>query len=196
MKHFDVRSTLIEQTIKVVADEGFDKATTKAIVGDTGINEAYIYKYFKDKYDLLTATFSALDEELYSKAMHYVSVMNMPNVDFESRCQLFFTAVWQFLLGNREKCITYVRYYNSPYFRKYSLDEHKRRYLPLVSKFSAAFRAEANTWMILHHILETMLGFAIKVFNGELENNEDTATHVFILVYGTVCSYRADGHAC
>lgn len=196
MKHFDVRSTLIEQTIKVVADEGFDKATTKAIVGDTGINEAYIYKYFKDKYDLLTATFSALDEELYSKAMHYVSVMNMPNVDFESRCQLFFTAVWQFLLGNREKCITYVRYYNSPYFRKYSLDEHKSRYLPLVSKFSAAFRAEANTWMILHHILETMLGFAIKVFNGELENNEDTATHVFILVYGTVCSYRADGHAC
>lgn len=196
MKHFDVRSTLIEQTIKVVADEGFDKTTTKAIVGDTGINEAYIYKYFKDKYDLLTATFSALDEELYSKAMHYVSVMNMPNVDFESRCQLFFTAVWQFLLGNREKCITYVRYYNSPYFRKYSLDEHKRRYLPLVSKFSAAFRAEANTWMILHHILETMLGFAIKVFNGELENNEDTATHVFILVYGTVCSYRADGHAC
>ena len=196
MKHFDVRSTLIEQTIKVVANEGFDKTTTKAIVGDTGINEAYIYKFFKDKDDLLTATFSALDEELCSKTLYYVSVMNMPDIDFEMRCQFFFTAIWQFLLGNRDKCITYVRYYNSPYFRKYSSDEHKQRYVPLVNKCSAAFRDGANTWMILHHILETMLGFAIKIFNEELENNEDTAKHVFILVYGTVCSYRAEGHAC
>lgn len=67
MKHIDVRSTLIDQTIKVVANEGLDKATTKAIVGDTGINEAYIYKFFKDKDDLLVSSFSALDDELYSK---------------------------------------------------------------------------------------------------------------------------------
>lgn len=191
MKHFDVRSTLIKQTIKVVANEGFDKTTTKAIVGDTGINEAYIYKFFKDKDDLLKATFSALDEELCSKALKHVSVMWMPEMNFQTRCQLFFTAIWQFLLGNREKCITYVRYYNSQYFRKYSSDEHKKRYLPLVDKCSVAFRAEANIWMILHHILETMLGFAIKVFNEELKDNDDTAKHVFILVYGTVCSYRA-----
>lgn len=72
----------------------------------------------------------------------------------------------------------------------------KKRYLPLVDKFSNAFRDGANTWMILHHILETMLGFAIKVFNEELENNEDTAKHVFTLVYGTVCSYRAEDRAC
>lgn len=196
MKHFDVRSTLIEQTIKVVANEGFDKTTTKAIVGNTGINEAYIYKFFKDKDDLLVATFSALDDELCSQALHHVSVMYMHEMDFELRCQFFFTAIWQFLLGNRDKCITYVRYYNSPYFRKYSSDEHKKRYLPLVDKFSDAFRDGANTWMILHHILETMLGFAIKVFNEELENNDDTAKHVFTLVYGTVCSYRAEDRAC
>ena len=192
MKHFDVRSTLIEQTIKVVANEGFDKTTTKAIVANTGINEAYIYKFFKDKDDLLAATFSSLDEELYSKAQYHISVMYMTDMDFETRCQFFFTAIWQFLLGNREKCVTFIRYYNSPYFRKYSFDEHKERYLPLVDKFSAAFRDGANTWMILHHILETMLGFAIKIFNEELENNDDTAKHVFILVYGTVCSYRIE----
>lgn len=196
MKHNDVRATLIEQTINVVANEGFDKTTTKTIVGDTGINEAYIYKYFKNKEDLLAATFSALDEELCSKALKHVPVMYMTEMDFEMRCQFFFTAVWRFLLGNREKCITYVRYYNSPYFRKYSLNEHQKRYLVLVDKFSSAFREGANTWMILHHIMETMLGFAIKIFNEELEDNDDTAKHVFILVYGTVCTYRADGHAC
>ncbi len=183
---------MIEQTINVVAHEGLDKTTTKTIVGDTGINEAYIYKCFKNKEDLLAATFAALDEELCSKALKHVAVMYIPELDFEMRCQLFFSAIWRFLLGNQEKCVTFIRYYNSPYFRKYSLDEHKKRYIPLVDKFSRAFREDANTWMILHHILDTMLGFAIKVFNEELEDNDDTAKHVFILVYGTVCSYRTD----
>lgn len=190
MKHIDVRSTLIDQTIKVVANEGLDKATTKAIVGDTGINEAYIYKFFKDKDDLLVSSFSALDDELYSKCSSQVAVMNMPELDFEVRCQFFYTAIWRFFLGNQEKCVTYIRYYNSAYFQKYSSEKHKELFSPLVEKLSVVFRPEANKWMILHHILETMLSFAKKVFDGELEDNDDTAKHVFILVYGTICSCR------
>ena len=196
MKHYDVRSTLIERSIKVVADEGLDKTTTKAIVGDTGINEAYIYKFFKDKDDLLAATFTALDEELFSKILRNISVMYTDDMDFEARCRSFFIDIWRFLLDNRERCITYIRYYNSPYFRKYSLAAHKERFVPVVDKCAATFRQGANVWMILHHVLETMFGFATKIFNGELEDNDDTETHVFLLVYGAVCCYRAVEAAC
>ena len=44
--------------------------------------------------------------------------------------------------------------------------------------------------MILNHILSVMLDFAIKVFNKEVSNNEDTAKHVFMLVYSSVELYR------
>ena len=63
LKHYDVSSTLINSTISVIANEGLDRTTTKAIVHGTSINEAYIYRYFSDKEDLLAKTFAELDED-------------------------------------------------------------------------------------------------------------------------------------
>jgi len=192
LKHYDVRATLIDRTVTVIAEAGMDGTTTKAIVGDTGINEAYIYKYFRDKEDLMTQTFDLLDEELFSKAMMHIPVMYMTDMDFEMRCRFFFAAVWRFLLDDSRRCLAFLRYYCSPYFRKCSAAEHKKRYEPLVSKFNDAFREKANTWMILRHILETILSFAVKVFDKELPDNDNTAKHVFTLVYAAIQPYRKE----
>ena len=185
----ETRKTLIAKTISVIANEGLDKTTTKAITQGTGINEAYIYRNFKSKEDLLSKTFDELDEELVNKILQHVEVMYVKNLDFETRCRLFFTAVWNFLLGNREKCLAFIRYYYSPYFVKYSVDVHKRRYAPVVDKFSVAFRDEANVWMILNHILNVMLDFAVKVYNGQMPNDDDYVEHVFRVVYCSVQQY-------
>lgn len=56
LKHHNVRSRLIDNTIMVIAANGLDKTTTKAIVKGTDINEAYIYSHFSDKEDLLSKT--------------------------------------------------------------------------------------------------------------------------------------------
>lgn len=192
LRHCDVRATLIDRTISVIAEEGLDGTTTKAIVSGTGINEAYIYKYFRDKEDLMAQTFSSLDEELITKAMTHIPVMYMTEMDFEMRCLFFYTAIWRFLLGDSRKCLAFIRYYFSPYFKKYSSEEHKKRYEPLVRKFNDAFREKANTWMILRHILETMLSFAVKVFDKELPDNDNTAKHVFTLVYASIQPYRKE----
>ena len=107
----DMRQTLIARTIQVIANEGLDKTTTKAITAGTGINEAYIYRYFSDKEDLLAKAFDKLDEELVDKAMQHVSIMYMDTMEYEMRCRFYFGAMWKFLLGNREKCLAFVRYY-------------------------------------------------------------------------------------
>ena len=185
----EMRQTLIAKTISVIANEGLDKTTTKAITQGTGINEAYIYRCFAHKEDLLTKAFETLDEELVRKAMQHISVMYMSELEYELRCRVFFEAVWKFLLGNKDKCLAFVRYYYSPYFAKYSAFEHKKRYSPLVEKFSEAFIEEANAWMLLNHILNVMLDFAVKVFSEEVENNDDTTEHVFRLVYYSIQPY-------
>lgn len=189
MKQDELRLRLIDGTIHVIAREGLDKASTKQIGLATNINEAYIYRCFKDKEDMFTKTFDSLDNELVSAAMTYVSVMYVTSMDYEMRCWAFFTSVWKFLLGNKEKCLTFMRYYYSPYFSKYSAVDHKRRYQPLVDKFKDAFREDANVWMILNHILTTMLDFAVKVFDGAVPNDNDTAEHVFRLLYVSVRQY-------
>lgn len=189
MKHHNVRNRLIENTIKVIATEGLDKTTTKSIVLGTDLNEAYIYRFFSSKEELLKATFAFLDEELLQKSMQHIEVMYNQSLEYEMRCRFFFSSMWNFFLNNREKCLSYIRYYYSPYYNRYSADEHKERFLPLVAKFSDAFKTESNVWMILNHILNVMLDFAVKVFDGAVSNSEDTAEHVFRLVYFSIMQY-------
>lgn len=189
MKQDEIRHSLIDGTIRVIAKEGLDGASTKQIGLATSINEAYIYRCFKDKEDMFAKTFASLDDELVSTTMQNVSVMSATDMDFEMRCWVYFDAVWKFLLGNRDKCLAFIRYYYSPYFRKYSAEEHRRRYMPLVNQFRGAFRDEANVWMILNHILTTMLDFAVKVFDDAVPDDNDTAEHVFRLIYCSVRQY-------
>ncbi len=189
MKQDEFRQRLIDGTIHVIARDGIDKATTKSIGEETSINQAYIYRHFKDKEDMVAKAFDSLDDELVAKALQHVSVMYMKEMEYEMRCWVFFTSVWKFMLSNRDKCLTFIRYYYSPYFAKYSAEAHKRRYIPLVKKFKDAFRDEANVWMLLNHILNVMLDFAVKVFDGAVPDNNNTAEHVFRLIYGSVKQY-------
>lgn len=195
MKQEEICSRLIDSAIHVVANEGLHKATTKAISVHSGINETNIYRFFNDKEDLLAKAFTSLDCELVSKVMLHIQIMHMQKIDFKARCEFLFNSIWKFLLQNREKCVTFVRYYYSTYFEKYSLIDHRQRFQPLINEFDTALKPESNTWMILNHILSVMLDFAIKVFNKEVSDNEDTAKHVFMLVYSSIELYRRNPEA-
>ena len=186
MNKEELRSTLIEGTIHVIAKEGLDKASTKLIGLTTNTNEAYIYRCFNNKEDMFAKVFAAVDDELAAKTMQHLPVMYMQEMEYEMRSRIFFNSVWHFLLENREKCLTFVRYYYSTYFKQYSAQEHKKRYTPLIDSFKNAFRGEANVWMIINFILAAMLNSAVKVFEGELEDNADTAEHLFRLIYSSL----------
>ncbi len=189
MRMNEFRQRLIDATVHVIARDGLDKASAKQIENLAGINVVYIYRCFKDKEDMFAKTFSSLDEELAVKAMQHVCVIYMPDIEFELRWRHYFFAVWELLLSSREKCLTYVQYYYSPYFVKNSMVEHKQRYMPLVEKFKAVFKDEADVWMLLSHILNVMLDFAIKVHNTDMPNTDEYVEHVFRVIYASVEQY-------
>lgn len=189
MKHRDTRQELIDATICTIANEGLDKASTKRISMASSLNEVYIYRSFESKEDLFAKSFDFLDEELATKTMELIDVMYMQELDFETRCRTYFYGLWNFLLGNREKCLAYIRYFYSPYFTRFSVDSHKKRFLPLVKKFQDAFKEDADVWMILNHILNVMLDFAVKVHNGQMPEGDNYAEHVFRVVYVSVRQY-------
>ena len=185
----ELRRILIDGTIQLIAREGLDKTTTRQLGIDTNLNQGYIYQCFVDKEDLLAKTFASLDDELALTATTSLSLLQVEGIDFELRCWAYFHAIWKFLLGNKDKCLAFIQYYYSPYFAKYSAEDHKKRFRPLVEKLGSAFREEANVRMILHYDLTTMLDFAVKVFGGEVPNDDDTAEHVFRLVYASTQQY-------
>ena len=185
----DTQETLIEKTIEVIAKVGLEKTTTKAITAGTGINEAYIYRYFADKEDLLVKTFIKLDEELLEQTLQHISVMYVQELEYKLRCRIYFDAIWKFLLNSKEKCLAFIRYFYSPYFTKLSAEDHKKRFLPLVEKFKDAFIEEADVWMILNHILNVLLAFAVMVHNDQMSPEDDYAEHVFRVIYASVKQY-------
>lgn len=189
MKQDEVRLRLIDGTIHVIAEDGMDKASTKQIGKATDTNEVYIYRCFRDKEDLFAKTFDALDEELFKKTMQGIDVLYMTEMEFELRCRLYFSAIWGFLIGNHDKCLTYRQYMYSPYFVKYSIASHKKRFMPLVEKFKEAFIDEADVWMILSHILNIILDFAVKVHNNEMSKEDNYTEHVFRVIYRSIEQY-------
>lgn len=184
-----MRNTLIARTILVIARDGLDKTTTKAITAGTGINEAYIYRHFSDKEDLLAQAFDRLDEEFVAKTVKDFSIMSLKELDFETRCRRYFFSVWEFLNKCKEECLAYIRYYYSPYFQKNSAEKHKARFLPLIEKFEGAFKEEADVWMILNHILHVMLAFSVMVHNEQMPMDDDYSEHVFRVIYVSVKQY-------
>ena len=189
MKHENVQEKLIDRTIQVIAVNGMDKTTTKAIAAGIGISEVYIYRHFANKEDLLSKAFDKLDCELIEKLTVHFPVLYTSGMSFENRLRFLFAEIWKFLLGNQEKCIAYVRYYYSPYFASHSVEAHKERFAPLVQKVDEGFLEEANTRMLMNYALGTMLSFAIKVFDGDVPNDADTAEHVFRVVYYAIKPY-------
>ena len=189
MKQQNVRDRLIDSAVKIIAENGLDKTTTKAIVSGTDINEAYIYTYFEGKEDLISKAFDSLNAGFAEEIDRRLPILGMTDIDFEIRHRMFFEAIWEFMIKNRDNCIAYVRYYYSPYFLKYSVASHKERYVSIIEKFKSVFIDEADMWMIMSHILNVMLDFAIKVHYGQMSNGDDYVEHVFRVIYHSIEQY-------
>ena len=51
------------------------------------------------------------------------------------------------------------------------------------------FKDEADVWMILNHILNVMLDFAVKACTDRMPNEDNYTEHVFRVVYASVKQY-------
>ncbi len=183
------KDILIESAIKVIARDGLDKATTKAISKEANLNEVYIYRYFKDKEDLLVNVFNCLDEELVGVIEDQMPVFRMFSIDLGTRFRIAFNKCWRFMLANEERLRSYVTYYYSVYMQKNSLEEHLKRYGNIINRLTPYFCDNCNVAMVLKHLLNSMLDFALSVHNGILTDCADTEEHVFRVVFSAVRSY-------
>ncbi len=189
MNQEEVRCKLLNGTIQVIAREGLDRASTKQIGKEASVNEAYIYRCFADKEDMFQKAFVQIVNELVELVLKNSGIMYDRTLIFPIRCRQYFDVVWNFFVDNREKCLTYVRYYYSPYFAKYAAEDYKKRFMPVVAFLQPAFKEEADVWMILNHIFNVILDFAVKVHYDQMPRDESYTEHVFRVIYVSVIQY-------
>lgn len=191
----ELREILINNTIRIIAEGGFEKATTKAITYSGGaletvrLNEVYIYRIFGSKEDLYEIAFETLDNEFILALCEGIKQIGGLTGDIKAKLYELFLMTWQFVLNNEPHCRCYIRYYYSIYFKGSSLEKHNRLFGVLLSEFEPLFKDEADVRSIMHSVLTTLLDFAVRVYNGDLENSEINIPHVFNVLYCMMATY-------
>lgn len=194
----EVKELLISNAIHLIAEGGFEKATTKELaycrghLPDLKMNEVYIYRFFGSKEHLYEAAFKQLDTELFCAFRNQKRATGGFERNAKEALYEFFLQAWQFLLGNEEKCRCYVRYYYSAYFKGSSLESHKQLFGEVIAGLAPLFKPEADIEAILHSVFTALLDFAIRVYNGELEDHEENRRHIFNVLYCMMMTYFKD----
>ena len=83
----------------------------------------------------------------------------------------------------------YIRYYYFLSFQKYAYRDHMNRYAVLFDKMKTAFPDTVNARVVLHHILDTLLGEAMKQTVDPKEDGNTAAIRSFFLIFSVVKSY-------
>ena len=192
----EIKGLLINNAIHLIAEGGFEKATTKELTHSGGdlpdlkMNEVYIYRIFGSKENLYAEVFYALDKELFNAFKNGVALILDSNEGTrEEKMYKFFLLAWKFLLGNEERCRCYIRYYYSIYFKGDSLVAHNKLFAGMISDFSPMFKDEADVVAILHSVFTAMFDFCIRVYNGDLEDSDINRPHVFNVLYHMMSTY-------
>lgn len=186
MEQQNIKQAFIDSAVRVVARDGMEKATTKAIAAEAKLNEAYIYKCFPSKDELLSEALHMEDVNFANFLQKTLPIMHMPGFSWKERAYILWKKIWEFVLHKPADCIFYIRYYYSASCRAHAYDVHLACYKPLIEKAAKTFRPGTNMDMLIHQIFSTMLFFASRVMNGEMENSEETTTWAFEQIYSFV----------
>lgn len=190
-----IRKILIDNAIHLIAEGGFEKATTKnlayysEIPSGIKMNEVYIYRLFGSKEALYESAFLFLDKELTEAFCNALATSGDFLLETKKNLYKFFLMAWQFILNNEDRCRCYVRYYYSIYFKGKSLENHTQHFNLIVDNFSSLFIEEADVKSIMHSVFTALLDFAIRVYNGEIKDEEYNRIHIFNVLYCMMMTY-------
>lgn len=179
----DMKQVFLNSAVHVVARDGLEKTTTKAIARQAKLNEAYIYKCFSGKEELLTQALQMEDENFAVFLRETLPVMHMETLSWKERAFILWSKSWDFILEERDDCIFYITFYFAAIGVGSVYREHLNSYQPLIDRVTPSFKPGTNMVMLIHQIFCTMLFFASQVMNGDLPYNEETTRYTFEQIY-------------
>lgn len=184
----EVRQTLMTSAIRVVAAQGIQNATTKAVATEAGFSEVYIYRFFESKDDLFSRTFDALDKELmilmlnsFKKAMSDES-----KASAKAKFKAIFHDFWVFTLGDKNKCYFFIQYYYSYFYSNHSEEARKAIYQPLLDLITPVFSTDADPWVELNHMYDFIFSKLLRVIRNTMPESQKTEEEIFGYLFSMI----------
>lgn len=182
----DMRIKLIKSTIHTISDVGVDRATTKLLAGNAGLNEVYIYRIFGGKEGLFKETFLYIDKQFAAHLLKCFKTIVCSPDTVKENFRTVFSQIWEFTLNDKEKCSFFIRYYYSRYYSSDYSNERQKIYTKLISLIKKIFKDGTDTWWLFNYMLDVIFASAVKVLRDELPNNKQTEENIFSLLYAAL----------
>ena len=175
----EARQELLKSTVNVVAKQGIQNATTKALSIESNLGEVYIYRHFNNKDDLFKETFDSLDRELMHMMLQSLKANESKNADVQTGFKSIFHDFWNFCLSDRNKCSFFIQYYYSSYYAGHSEAERKQIYQPFLDAIAPYFQEHTDCWMELNHMYDIVFSKLLRVIRGTMPDNAITEEAVY-----------------
>lgn len=185
----ELREALIRYTEYIVANEGMHRATTKNIAEKAGINEAYIYRTFKDKDDLVKSAFIENDIRLRDKVMDSLHFLDEKDKSFEERLRCLLTPCLDMMLESRDHCLFYLRYYFSEKYLQLAKSEHDECFRPVYTALQPYFNSKENYAFVVNFVFESMLTFVYSVSTNVGADKEKGKRHTVDMLINLLMDY-------
>ncbi len=181
-----IKQAFIRGAVRVVAQKGLENATTKAIAAEAKLNEAYIYKCFSGKDELLS-TALLVEDCNFAELLHDMLLQEREkNCGWKQRAYVIWRKSWDFILEEKDDFLFYIRYYYSASCMMHAYRQHLEIYRPVIKMVEGSFKPGTYMEMLVHQIFSTMLFYGLRVTSGELPNNDETMTWVFDQIFNFV----------
>lgn len=189
--HERMRHDLMDGAIVAVAQRGMEGLTTRAISAQSKLNEAYIYRYFLDRDDLLRKAFLRWDARMFDTFCQYHDELKEEEGDYEIRVRHFFDKCWSFMLSDFDSCKFYLRFYSSTLFNADVLADHYRVCDRLFSRVRDRFLEGVDSEMLMQHIFSTTIGYVMSVATGLIQDSEEMRAKIFSILFKTLNQFVA-----
>lgn len=184
----DKRAVLLESTVRAVAKYGMKDVSTRSISSDAGVNDAYIYRCFRDKEDLLMQAYLLENEKFMRHVLRRMDIVwqQMAAYTLQERCWMVFHEAWRYLIDTPDVCRFFMYYYHSPNFEKYAQEQYQMQLDVLAENVPNLFDTMEDAKHFLYAQLALLNSFALQVVNYELPDDEESEKRVFHSAYNVV----------
>lgn len=177
---------LLQGAVRAVARNGLENTTTRSIGTEAGIDDAYIYRYFKDKEELICRAFLAECEAYIDRILQSIEMLRKNEIaeTLEDRCRFVVACAWNYLKEHPDLSRFFVRYYHSAGFQNHASEQFRMLLSRIAASVSETLNIQSNAPLVMIHLMESMFSFASKFADGLLPDNDDTLNAVFGQLYG------------
>lgn len=185
----DKRMLLLKSAVRAVSKFGMKDASTRCISNEAGVNDAYIYRFFQDKEDLLKQAFLLENDKCARCVLRHIDLARdqLNSLSLIERCRHVFHMLWRYLLDNPDVCRFCMYYYYSPSFERYTQDTYREHLGSLARSIQPIFNNILDVKQCMCALFVLLNSSAFHVLNGVLPDDNNTEERTFKMVLNAIC---------